>query len=124
MANIQGLFLSGSTSNVQPSLYSDESSLTPDDHDPQRDSMSMALIRAALKKKMPILAVCRGIQELNVALGGTLHQEVHELEGMMDHQEDKTLDRNGQYQAAHSIKLVSGKVLSGDRKSTRLNSSH
>ncbi|MFT5519710.1 MAG: putative glutamine amidotransferase [Enterobacterales bacterium] len=113
MENIQGLFLSGSTSNVQPSLYSNENSLTPDDHDPQRDSMSLAMIRAALKKKMPILAVCRGIQELNVALGGTLHQKVHELEGMMDHQEDKTLDRNGQYQAAHSIKLVSGKFLSG-----------
>ena len=112
MANIQGLFLSGSTSNVQPSLYSDESSLTPNDHDPQRDSMSLAMIRAALKKKMPILAVCRGIQELNVALGGTLHQEVHELDGMMDHQEDKTLDRDGQYQVAHSIELVSGKVLS------------
>ena len=113
MANIQGLFLSGSTSNVQPSLYSDESSLTPAEHDPQRDNMSLAMIRAAIKKKMPILAVCRGIQELNVALGGTLHQKVHELEGMMDHQEDKTLDRNGQYQAAHSINLVSGKILSG-----------
>lgn len=105
---LDGLFFAGSPSNVQPHLYGKEESLTPDSHDPQRDSMSMLLIKAAMRRKMPILAVCRGMQEINVALGGTLHQRVHEVEGLSDHREDKTLSREGQYGDSHKVKLVSG----------------
>ncbi|MCP3675098.1 MAG: gamma-glutamyl-gamma-aminobutyrate hydrolase family protein, partial [Gammaproteobacteria bacterium] len=124
--NLDGLFLSGSPSNIQPSLYSDEESETPDDHDPQRDSLSLPLIRAAMKRKMPILAVCRGMQELNVAMGGTLHQKVHKIAKMMDHREDKTLDRVGQYQDAHNVKLIENGALSKliGSDSARVNSLH
>jgi len=126
LQNIDGLFLPGSPSNVEPSLYGDENSLTPDDHDPQRDSISMLMIKTAIERKIPILAICRGIQELNVALGGTLHQKVHLQPGMMDHQEDKTLPRDGQYQPAHQIELVAGGILSGlvDSDTQMVNSLH
>jgi putative glutamine amidotransferase len=82
---IDGLLVSGSPSNVGPALYGDAESLTPDQHDPARDATTLPLIRAALARGLPLLAICRGIQELNVALGGTLHQQVHELAGRQDH---------------------------------------
>lgn len=109
--SLDGLFLPGSPSNIEPHRYSDESSLTPESHDPQRDSATLPLIRAAVARKIPILAVCRGMQELNVALGGTLHQRVYEVPGMMDHREDKSLSREGQYGDAHEVQLVPGGLL-------------
>ena len=82
---LDGLLVPGSPSNVHPSLYGGGDSRTPDLHDPDRDATALPLIRAALARGMPLLAICRGIQELNVALGGTLHQTVHELPGRLDH---------------------------------------
>ncbi len=82
---LDGLLVPGSPSNVHPDLYRGGCSLTPDLHDTARDATSLPLIRAALARGMPVLAICRGIQELNVALGGTLHQAVQELPGRMDH---------------------------------------
>jgi putative glutamine amidotransferase len=82
---IDGLLIPGSGSNVHPSQYGCPESLTPDRHDPARDSTSLPLIRAAVARGMPVLAICRGIQELNVALGGTLLQNIHDIEGRNDH---------------------------------------
>ncbi len=81
---LDGLLLPGSPSNVDPSHYgaADE---TPDFHDRERDGTSFPLIRAALRRDMPLLAICRGIQEVNVALGGSLHQQVHFVQGRLDH---------------------------------------
>jgi putative glutamine amidotransferase len=82
---IDGLLLSGSPSNVEPHLYGVDGSETPGKHDPHRDGTTLPLIRAAIARGMPLLAICRGIQEVNVALGGTLHQQVHTLPGRLDH---------------------------------------
>jgi putative glutamine amidotransferase len=82
---IDGLLIPGSPSNVHPSHYGIGESLTPDRHDPARDATTLPLIRAAVARGLPVLAICRGIQELNVALGGTLLQNVHEIEGRHDH---------------------------------------
>jgi putative glutamine amidotransferase len=82
---IDGLLIPGSPSNVHPSHYGDNESLTPDKHDPARDATTLPLIRAAIARGLPVLAICRGIQELNVALGGTLHQNVHDMPGRRDH---------------------------------------
>jgi len=82
---LDGLLLSGSGSNVEPHRYGVAQSLTPDRHDPRRDDTTLPLIRAAVARGLPVLAICRGIQELNVALGGTLYQQVQDLPGRMDH---------------------------------------
>ena len=111
LERIDGLFLSGSPSNIQPHHYGNESSMTPDSHDPQRDDLNLHLIREAINRKIPILAVCRGMQELNVALGGTLYQKVHEQDGMMNHRENPELDRAGQYSKAHEVTLLDGSYL-------------
>ena len=82
---LDGLMLSGSPSNVHPSHYDGGESLTPELHDLERDATTLRLIPEAIARGMPLLAICRGIQELNVALGGTLHQKVHEVADRMDH---------------------------------------
>jgi putative glutamine amidotransferase len=82
---IDGLLLPGSPSNVHPSHYDGGDSATPDRHDLERDATTLRLIPEAIHRGMPVLAICRGIQELNVALGGTLHQEVHAVTGRHDH---------------------------------------
>jgi putative glutamine amidotransferase len=84
---LDGLLVNGSPSNVEPSRYGVAEDATPNDHDPARDDTTLPLIRAAIARGMPLLAICRGIQELNVALGGTLHQRVHEVAGRTDHRE-------------------------------------
>ncbi|HFB65894.1 MAG TPA: gamma-glutamyl-gamma-aminobutyrate hydrolase family protein [Aeromonadales bacterium] len=126
LANLKGLFLAGSPSNVHPEFYSKNNSLTPDQHDLQRDITTLALINGAIKQKMPVLAVCRGMQEVNVALGGTLHQCVHDVTGLNDHRENKQLNRAGQYADSHRVKLFKGGILQqlSHKKSIMVNSLH
>ena len=82
---IDGLLLPGSPSNVHPSHYAGGDSETPNLHDLDRDATTLRLIPEAIARGIPVLAICRGIQELNVALGGTLYQRVHLCAGRMDH---------------------------------------
>ena len=105
---IDGLFLTGSPSNVEPHLYGGEASHGDLLHDPQRDVTTLPIIRRAIERDLPLLAVCRGYQELNVALGGTLHQKVQEVPGLMDHREDKDVPREQQYGPVHPVHLVEG----------------
>jgi putative glutamine amidotransferase len=101
---IDGLLIPGSPSNVHPSHYDGGESETPDLHDPQRDATTLPLIRAAVARGIPVLAICRGIQELNVALGGSLIQRVHEQAGRMDHRGGPgTLEEK--YGPKHDIEL-------------------
>jgi putative glutamine amidotransferase len=108
---IDGLFLTGSPSNVEPHLYGGEASHGDLLHDPQRDVTTLPIIRRAIERDLPLLAVCRGYQELNVALGGSLHQKVQEVPGLMDHREVKDARREDQYGPAHPVRLVEGGVL-------------
>ena len=82
---LDGLLLSGSPSNIEPRNYGVDEDLTPGLHDAHRDATTLPVIRAALAKGVPVLAICRGIQELNVALGGTLIQKVQAVPGRHDH---------------------------------------
>ena len=103
---VDGLLLSGSPSNVDPALYGTEASVTPDKHDRFRDGTTLPLAREALRRGMPLLAICRGIQELNVAMGGTLHQQVHQITGRGDH-------RAGEGELDHLFRLKHDVTLSG-----------
>src|SRR4029078_3571326 len=79
------ILLSGSRSNVAPEHYSTETPLIPDALDKGRDALTLPLIAAAVERKTPLFAICRGFQELNVALGGSLYQAVQDVEGHKDH---------------------------------------
>jgi putative glutamine amidotransferase len=107
---LDGLLLTGSPSNVHPSHYGSEPSDPEILHDRERDATTLLLIRGAIRRDLPILAICRGIQELNVALGGTLHQRVHELPGRLNHRSRKDLP-DGPYGPAHSVMLTAGGLL-------------
>ncbi|GGY45702.1 glutamine amidotransferase [Pseudoduganella albidiflava] len=103
-----GIMLTGSASNVHSDLYGQPIRNPALPLDAARDATTLPLIRAAIKRGIPLLGICRGFQEINVALGGTLHQAVQELPGMMDHRdrEDDSLDV--QYGPAHPIYLTKG----------------
>jgi len=107
---LDGLLLTGSPSNVHPSHYGAEPSHPEILHDPERDATTLPLIREAVRRDLPVLAICRGIQELNVALGGTLHQRVHEVPGRLNHRSQKD-SPDGPYGPAHSVALTKGGLL-------------
>ena len=126
VSSIDGLFLTGSPSNIQPHHFDGPAHEEGTLEDPQRDSLTLELIRECVSQAVPILAVCRGFQELNVALGGTLHAKVHDIDGYHDHREDKTKDRQGQYDVSHSVNFIKGGLLhsSTAEKSWSVNSLH
>lgn len=100
-----GILLSGSPSNISPHHYGDAAPVLPDKLDPARDDFTLPLIRAALEKKIPLFAICRGFQELNVALGGSLHQAVHDEAHHMDHRARPELGIPERWEPVHPISL-------------------
>jgi putative glutamine amidotransferase len=109
---LDGVLLTGSPSNVEPHQYSGPPSMEGTLHDPDRDATTLPLIREAVRRDLPVLAICRGIQELNVALGGTLHQRIFEMSGRFNHRRRRgpmTLDER--YGPAHPVKLSAGGLL-------------
>ena len=108
---VDGIALTGSYSNVEPGRYGQEPSHDPGFHDPHRDAMTLPLALRALEKGVPLLAVCRGHQELNVALGGTLHQNVAEVPGYHRHLENKEDPLDVQYGPSHPVSLMEGGLL-------------
>ncbi len=111
LETVDGLFLTGSYSNIEPHHYSDEPSYEGNLHDQHRDENSLPIIALAIEMQIPVFAVCRGFQEVNVALGGSLHQKVHEVAGLNDHRENLDVDLDAQYADSHPISLVSGGLL-------------
>lgn len=101
-----GILLPGSLSNVHPSLYgAPEPPLDAEALDPARDELTLPLIREAASRKLPTFAICRGFQELNVALGGTLHQAVHTISGRQDHRERSDIPLDDRFGPAHPVTL-------------------
>jgi putative glutamine amidotransferase len=111
IARLDGLLLTGSPSNVEPHHYDGPPSAPGTLHDPARDALTLPLIRAAIAADVPMLAICRGIQELNAALGGTLHQLVHEIAGRLDHRAPRGEPAQRYAYTAHTVQLVPGGVL-------------
>jgi putative glutamine amidotransferase len=111
IARFDGVFLTGAASNVEPHHYNGTPSRAGTLHDPGRDSTALPLARAAVEVGVPIFAVCRGIQELNVALGGSLHQNVHELPGKGEHRMNRALPSELRVQVRHPIAIQPGGLL-------------
>jgi putative glutamine amidotransferase len=112
LAAVDGILFTGAPSNVAP-LHYGASARPGTELDNMRDATTLPLLRAAVEAGKPVLAICRGFQELNVALGGTLHQHVHELPGRLDHREPRSAcSRDAEYAPAHSVTLAPGGLLS------------
>jgi putative glutamine amidotransferase len=109
--SLDGVLLTGSPSNVEPHHYGGPQSRTGTAHDPARDATTLPLIRHAIDRAVPLMAICRGLQEVNVALDGTLHQLVHEVAGRRDHRSPKAGTVDANYAPAHAIDIVEGGLL-------------
>jgi putative glutamine amidotransferase len=121
-----GILFTGSPSNVEPHRYRGPSSTPGTLHDPERDATTLPMITGAVDAGLPIFGICRGFQEINVALGGSLTQKLQEIPGNLDHREDTTAALEIQYAPAHEIELVEGGLLqriAGDRR-IKVNSLH
>ena len=108
---LDGLFLTGSPSNVEPYHYKGDPSDPGTWHDPHRDLAALELIPAAIRAGMPLFAICRGFQEMNVSLGGTLHQRVHELPEYQVHKENLDDPLDVQYGPSHKVDFIEGGLL-------------
>jgi putative glutamine amidotransferase len=126
LETLDGVLLTGSPSNVEPHHYEGEQSRPGTAHDPVRDATTLPLIRHSIDHGVPLIAICRGAQEVNVALGGSLHQLVHEVEGRRDHRSRKAPTTDENYAPAHDIDIVPGGVLEKllGEKRVRVNSLH
>lgn len=110
LAQVHGVLITGARSNVHPSLYGIEPTKSHEPFDERRDATSLPMIRKAIEKGIPLLAVCRGIQELNVALGGSLATEIQDREGSMDHRgHGRTPDEK--FGLRHEVEIKPGSCL-------------
>jgi putative glutamine amidotransferase len=127
LALCDGIMLTGSSSNVHASHYGQDIANPALPQDLARDATTLPLIRAAVERGIPIIAVCRGFQEMNVALGGSLHQAVQEVPGKFDHRDDPAAPLEQQYAPAHAIHIEPGRLLHGilgGKVTTQVNSLH
>ena len=125
MTLLDGILLTGSPSNIEPWHYGEEGH---EAHaDPSRDRLSFALITHASGKKMPILGICRGLQELVVANGGALHRQLHQTHLFQEHREDDSQPLEQQYAPAHLVQPEPDGLLSqllGSAAAFAVNSLH
>jgi putative glutamine amidotransferase len=107
-----GAVLTGAASNVEPRHYGASCSEDPSKLDPLRDETTLPFIRAAVAAGLPLLGICRGMQELNVALGGTLHHRVHEVPGRADHRAPRDCALPDRYLPKHGLTVTEDSWLS------------
>ncbi len=123
LAHVDGLLFTGSPTNVHPSQYNSQKIKEETLEDQLRDSTTLPLMRAAIANGTPTFCICRGFQELNVAMGGSLHQHIEELDGKMDHRYNETT----KFEPVHSIEIVKGglfdKIYQG-KTEWQVNSAH
>jgi putative glutamine amidotransferase len=113
LSGVDGLLFTGSYSNVAPGLYGGSAPQPGVLQDERRDATTLPLLKAAIEAGLPSFCLCRGFQELNVALGGSLHQHLQDVPGRADHREDKSAPLDVQYGPAHEVRLTEGGMLDG-----------
>jgi putative glutamine amidotransferase len=111
LGTVDGLLFMGSPSNVEPHRYRGEPSAAGTLHDPHRDDTTLPLIPKAVAAGVPVLGICRGCQEMNVAYGGTLWQQLDAVPGHLQHREDVGQPLEAQYALAHEVELMPGGLL-------------
>lgn len=123
---VDGVVLTGSRSNVHPGLYGKVATERDEPFDQQRDSTTIPLILRTIERGVPLLCICRGLQELNVALGGTLAGEIQDEAGKMDHRAPDSENQEIRFAIRHPVMLTAGGCLGRilDAPSVEVNSLH
>lgn len=113
LASVDGVMMTGAKSNVYPPLYGAEATERDGPYDQARDSTTLPLIRRAVERGVPLLAICRGIQEMNVALGGTLGTEIQERPGSLDHRAPVSDSQDERFAIHQTVSIRPGSCLAG-----------
>ncbi|WP_370931810.1 gamma-glutamyl-gamma-aminobutyrate hydrolase family protein [Bartonella sp. DGB1] len=123
---VNGILLTGAVSNVHPSRYNSPVTEQHQPFDEERDAISFSMIDYALKYNLPILGVCRGLQELNTYLGGTLSNDIQELDGKIDHRSCDSTNISERFKIKHTVNIVPNRLLDNiiNQKSISVNSLH
>jgi putative glutamine amidotransferase len=129
---VDGILLTGARANVHPTCFGVEPDPKHEPYDQERDAVALPLVRAAVDRGVPIFGICRGFQEMNVAFGGTLHPEIRELPGRMNHRMPRLEngevhpDPNVVFADRHEVRLVAEGVFARilGRETIRVNSLH
>ena len=111
LSHLDGVVLTGGRSNVEPKFYGGPPSRPGGLQDTARDETAFTLVRNAIKQAVPIFGICRGIQEMNVALGGSLHQYLHEVDGRFDHRMERHVPMGQRLRPRQRIHIQPGGVL-------------
>ena len=129
---VDGILLTGARANVHPTRFGIEPDPRHEPYDPDRDAMALTLIEACVERGVPLFGICRGLQEMNVAFGGSLHPEIRDLPGRMNHRMprlangDPHPDPNVIFADRHEVRLAPGGVFAKlcGCESIRVNSLH
>lgn len=108
LQRLDGLLLTGSHSNIHPEHYEDKFDSPDFKLDQARDDTVLRLIKPAVTQGLPVFAICRGFQELNVAYGGELHSKLHEQGSFIEHREKKNCKLDERYETVHTVNLLKG----------------
>jgi putative glutamine amidotransferase len=129
---VDGILLTGARANVHPENYDTAAHESYEPYDRERDASALEIVRACVNRSMPLLGICRGFQEMNVAFGGTLHPEIRDVPGRMNHRMPRL--ENGDihpdldviFAERHSVEFVSGGVFEQlyGRSTIRVNTLH
>jgi len=105
-----GFLLTGGRPNVHPEEYGEPETPAHGSFDRSRDAIALPLVRACVERGQPVFGICRGFQEMNVAMGGTLYPEIRDLPGRMNHRmpPDGTLEEK--FALRHPVRFVEGGV--------------
>jgi putative glutamine amidotransferase len=129
---VHGVLLTGARANVHPTYFGCPADPAHEPYDQSRDALALSLIEACVARGIPVFGICRGFQEMNVAFGGTLHPEIRDIPGRMNHRMPRLStgeihpDPTVVFADRHDVALVPGGAFATllGRDTIRVNSLH
>lgn len=125
VGRLDGVLLTGTPSNVEPTRYGHQAE-GEGPFDPDRDRMMIELVEAVIAARRPLFGICRGFQEINVALGGTLRRDTSASDALLHHHAPDGVSFDGMFDHHHKVELIDGGMLASayDKSSIEVNSVH